>query len=433
MCSLHFLNNVLFCFIFRCNSKASYLPRQSREKLNSDPDHGSYKLTLTSNEDCINENNVFLEDNLSPKCNNLPDVLPVGAKIHSSSPRYASNNNMHPNYIKSTPSAPVQHTYPMKSLFNFNQNRNSTPSPTSPPYGIGRNLNESISPKYMSQSNVDLKKTHILANADTNKIAFLENDSVDLTANTQATSRQSPYALRNEFVNRKISFEDRTNTSNQFVPMAVNRAISLTPTIKDEKLIRKDSLKENIDKITQLQSKLMSAHLSESEKNIANLCRDLNLKNVVSDKQDSDLIIPIPVHQTGELNQLEDETVETAVTRTDSPVVIAQISETMILPDVHNDGGDIGVHMIQRTEIVLRLNASTSEAASQTDGYESMSSDCDDCDEDQIQSNKFRHSEDLDCEKLSMDLINQLSPTDRLHHIFGKKKKVENILSVACR
>lgn len=388
------------------------MPRQSREKLNSDPDHGSYKLTLTSNEDCINENGVFLDDNLSPKCNNLPDVLPVGAKIHSSSPRYGSNNNIHPNYIKSTPSAPVQHAYPMKSMFNFNQNRNSSPSPTSPPYG--RNLSESISPKYMSQSNVDLKKTHILANADTNKMAFLENDGVDLTASTQATSRQSPYALRNEFVNR-------TNTSNQFVPMGVNRSISLTPTTKDDKLIRKDSLKENIDKITQLQSKLMSAHLSESEKNIANLCRDLNVKNNVNnDKQDIDLIIP--VQQTGEPKHIEstdDEISETIVTRTDAAVVVAEISETTIAPVVNN--GDVGVHMIQRTEIVLRLNAPTSEAASQTDGYESMSSDCEDCDDDHNQSNKSRHSEELDCEKLSLDLISQLSPTDRLHHIFGKK------------
>lgn len=396
------------------------MPRQSREKLNSDPDHGSYKLTLTSNEDCINENSVFLEENLSQKCNNLPDVLPVGAKIHSSSPRYGSNNNIHPNYIKSIPSAPVQHAYPMKSMFNFNQHRNSSPSPTSPPYG--RNLSESISPKYMSQSNVDLKKTHILANADTNKIAFLENDGVDLTANTQATSRQSPYALRNEFVNRKISFEDRTNTSNQFVPMAVNRAMSLTPTVKDEKLIRKDSLKENIDKITQLQSKLMSAHLSESEKNIANLCREMNVKNNGSDKQDSDLIIP--VHQTGELKQIKsigDDEPETKANRTESPVVVAEISETTITPMVNNNGdGEIAVQMIQRTEIVLRLNPPTSEAASQTDGYESMSSDYEDCDDDQIQIHKFRHADDLDCEKLSMDLISQLSPTDRLHHIFGK-------------
>ncbi|KAG4073280.1 hypothetical protein HA402_008626 [Bradysia odoriphaga] len=356
--------------VTRCNSKASYLPRQSREKLNSDPDHGSYKLTLTSNEDCINENSVFLEDNLSPKCNNLPDVLPVGAKIHSSSPRYGSNNNIHPSYIKSAPSAPVQQTYPMKSMFNFSQNRNSTPSPTSPPYG--RNLSESLSPKYMSQSNVDLKKTHILANADTNKIAFLENDGVDLTANTQATNRQSPYALRNEFVNRKISFEDRTNTPNQFVPMAINRSISLTPTMKDEKLIRKDSLKENIDKITQLQSKLMSAHLSESEKNIANLCRDLNVKNNVNDKESSDLIIP--VHQAAESKEIE--TMDETTVRIDSPVVVAEISETTIAPV---DGeGEGGVHMIQRTEIVLRLNPPTSEAASQTDGYESMSSDCED-------------------------------------------------------
>lgn len=263
----------------------------------------------------------------------------------------------------------------------------------------------------MSQSNVDLKKTHILANADTNKIAFLESDGVDLTANTQATNRQSPYALRNEFVNRKISFEDRTNTSNQFGSMAVNRSLSLTPTVKDEKLIRKDSLKENIDKITQLQSKLMSAHLSESEKNIANLCRDLNVnaKNIASEKLDSDLIIPIESKQIDALD-------ESQTTRIESPVVVAEISDTTIAGPMDEDG----VHMIQRTEIVMRLNPLTSEAASQTDDYESMQSDCEDCDDDQIYGIKLRHTDDLDCEKLSMDLISQLSPTDRLHHVFSE-------------
>lgn len=411
----------IFYFIFRCNSKASYLPRQSREKLDTDPDHGSYKLTLTSNEDCINHNNVFHAENLPSKCNNLPDVLPVGAKIHSSTPCYGSNNNLHTSH---THTSPVLHSYPIKSMFNFNinQNRNNTPSPTSPPtYGL--NPNKSISPKYMSQSNIDLKKTHILANADTNKISFLENDGVDLTANIQqTTNRQSPYSLRNEFVNRKISFEDRTNQ-----PMAVNRTISLTATSKDEKLIRKDSLKENIDKITQLQSKLMSAHLSESEKNIASLCRNLNPKNNVGGKDDSDL--GTPEQQTGDLEQIEqkdDIQLEEGVIPS-SPIIVAEISETTITPLLNNRELDGSVQVVQRTEIVLRLNAPTSEAASQTDDYESMLSDCDDDNDGQIHFAKIRHTEDLDCEKLSKDLVSQLSPTDRLHHLLGKNEREHRI------
>ncbi|EDW47840.1 GM21531 [Drosophila sechellia] len=67
---------------FRSNSKASYLPRQSLEKLNNtDPDHGIYKLTLTSNEDLVAHTKPSY--GVTGKLpNNLPDVLPLGVKLH---------------------------------------------------------------------------------------------------------------------------------------------------------------------------------------------------------------------------------------------------------------------------------------------------------------------------------------------------------------
>ncbi|EDX07068.1 GD11039 [Drosophila simulans] len=93
---------------FRSNSKASYLPRQSLEKLNNtDPDHGIYKLTLTSNEDLVAHTKPSY--GVTGKLpNNLPDVLPLGVKLHQQpklqpgSPngdanvtlRYGSNNNL---------------------------------------------------------------------------------------------------------------------------------------------------------------------------------------------------------------------------------------------------------------------------------------------------------------------------------------------------
>ncbi|XP_052864581.1 protein Shroom [Anopheles cruzii] len=206
----------------RSNSKASYLPRQPRDKLHSsDPDHGSYKLTLTSNEDCINHTTApnsgapssggvggtagtdcFPEEIIaSPKCN-LPDVLPPGVKYSLYSTNNNNNNNNSSNIINnnnnslnnhhngkpapkhggvlSSHSAPIIATAnSLKSLFNF-----GTPSPVagdppkdpacpptpSPPAALFNGTSppslhtqiQATSPKYTSQSSFDLKKTQIL-------------------------------------------------------------------------------------------------------------------------------------------------------------------------------------------------------------------------------------------------------------------------------
>lgn len=171
--------NCCFCFlIFRSNSKASYLPRQSREKLTTDPDHGSYKLTLTSNEDCI-PSNVFHENIHATKINNLPDVLPLGVKMKNVPSRYGSNNNLmnnsginHKSTILPTSmehipqTAPVLSAYSMKNMFNFanntNQNNhnhqlynngkaNMTPTYTS-------NGDAMSQQRFLSQSITDLKR-----------------------------------------------------------------------------------------------------------------------------------------------------------------------------------------------------------------------------------------------------------------------------------
>ncbi|KFB45215.1 AGAP008245-PA-like protein [Anopheles sinensis] len=192
------------------NSKASYLPRQPRDKLHSDPDHGSYKLTLTSNEDCINHGSnttggsassggsgdVFPEEIItSPKCN-LPDVLPAGVKYslysnnnnNNTSMNNNNNNNInnhhngHNGKMKhgaGPHSAPIIATAnSLKSLFNFNSSSQTSVASSDPskestvasPPSTLYNGNSSpplaqiqaTSPKYTSQSSFDLKKTQIL-------------------------------------------------------------------------------------------------------------------------------------------------------------------------------------------------------------------------------------------------------------------------------
>lgn len=482
-----FNNNLKFVFffiLFRCNSKASYLPRQSREKLNIDPDHGIYKLTLTSNEDCINHNNNgyhHQNDLLASKCNNLPDVLPVGVKVHTSqSPRYGSNNNLstaqqqyhHHKLMASPQTAPPQQqhyhhhnynspqsatSYSMKSVFNFNRHTMSSPvSPTStmlPPHQSFNRISNSTESivtaasvfhpptppaKYVSQSNIDLKKTHILTTSDTNTKLFPGSDETEQyfvndgndnqpqtppttiatlpTTTTTTTTRQSPYTIRHEFVSRKLSLEDQTNNS-----MAVNRS---TTKKESEKVIRKDSLKENIDKITQLQSKLMSAHLHEQQQDKVQLGRESSFRNNLKDESTTRISTePIESFTTS----AQPVAILNAIAPT--PVIVAEIKETTIIPSSTNTIDIDSLKLLQRTEIVLRLNAPTSEVASQTDdtlGCPSLQSAlCAKSEDDQQQltcdtSIRLGSSlTELDCEQLSQELMRQLSPTDRLHHILG--------------
>lgn len=162
-----------FSSLSRSNSKASYLPRQSHEKLASDPDHGSYKLTLNSNEDCIHlphYNNGQLH---SAKINNLPDVLPLGVKIKSmSATRYGSNtalsngngdvsngvinNNHHYEHQQHQ----QQHQQQQQQHQHFHHSNMA--------YTNGKMNAMMNSTKYISQSTIDLKRAHHLFNNSSN-------------------------------------------------------------------------------------------------------------------------------------------------------------------------------------------------------------------------------------------------------------------------
>ncbi|XP_036151050.1 myb-like protein A isoform X2 [Monomorium pharaonis] len=72
-----------------------------------------------------------------------------------------------------------------------------------------------------------------------------------------------------------------------------------------------------------------------------------------------------------------------------------------------------GLTLVQRTEVVLRVNAATSDAASQTDILEDTEQDASKIQRPLPESRK-KLPEEIECEELSKDLASQLSPNDKL-------------------
>lgn len=68
--------------------------------------------------------------------------------------------------------------------------------------------------------------------------------------------------------------------------------------------------------------------------------------------------------------------------------------------------------MIQRTEVILRINTSTTDASSQTEKDEMFSTPL---------PTRKKLQEEIECEKLSEDFVSQLDPSDRLKELLGKK------------
>lgn len=71
---------------------------------------------------------------------------------------------------------------------------------------------------------------------------------------------------------------------------------------------------------------------------------------------------------------------------------------------------DGSLQLMQRTEVTLRVNTNTSDAAIQTETEELATP----------LPVRRKFQEEIECEKLSQDLVNYLSPSDRLKGILGK-------------
>ncbi|XP_067632006.1 protein Shroom isoform X2 [Eurosta solidaginis] len=539
----------------RCNSKASYLPRQSLEKLNNiDPDHGSYKLTLTSNEDLVANTKPTAYDILNPHSgklppNNLPDVLPLGAKLQtqtqSSSPtsantsplRYSSNNNLNastmsapaqqqqqqqqpvtaPNSYPAYP--PTQHRYstPTMNAYNSNMmsgNKNNNSASKAPSYSrsqsydmhnssthSGSNLyhpsnqHANNSPtKFMSQSTMDLKRTHQLEPTLEETTAALLNESVNVLSPAQSeSSLSSPsrHQKHQQHMHAMKSLSSLGSSSNSgsgsttgsegriFRAELVSATLATSPITPTKSVIRKDSLRENIEKITQLQSKLMSAHLSESSLigSIYGSKTALNpmpattttaptvsavaavTQNPHAQSDDSSLKQTSDFSDKAELNEQNstathttaadgDTTEDKFLPTPDTSVTSVALSQPVTTTSNTNTTTDDlaaakitqlnpstdGLKLMQRSEIVLRVNPSTTETASQTgDDLVSSSNDGEDHTrlteqphgKEEAQQQRItlqprqRHPIEIDCEEMSLELATLLASNEKLVQILA--------------
>uniref|UniRef100_A0A1I8P872 ASD2 domain-containing protein n=1 Tax=Stomoxys calcitrans TaxID=35570 RepID=A0A1I8P872_STOCA len=446
-----------------CNSKASYLPRQSLEKqASSDPDHGSYKLTLHSNEDLVGSTTKSTYDILAQQStklppNNLPDVLPLGAKLQPSSNnsinsqaslRYGSNNNIS-NSSSSSQSSPTQSQAPVANCYPAyppSQQRYSTPVLNSfnlnnTNYSRSQSYDTNASnhnvAKYMTQSSLDLKKPSL--GMSLNLEATIEEHPSNMLMESREPSlkdqqQNSSLSSLSSLSESCASHEERLNGSggslnnnsvhleSSIAPPSLFRAELVNTTFaggnanSKKSVTRQESLRENIEKITQLQSQLMSAHISDSglmmghgytsslsphtnsnrtsQANVIDIPKTLELEEEPMDTNDDyhdddddettpppSATPPPPPTTTSPLETpacVEEEVLvmkkTSYTTNTASPIkppkeVERQDFESATAEHILSqlDSSTDGLKLVQRSEIILRVNPSTVETASQTD------------------------------------------------------------------
>ncbi|XP_023299643.2 protein Shroom isoform X4 [Lucilia cuprina] len=469
--------------IRRCNSKASYLPRQSLEKQNnSDPDHGSYKMTLHSNEDLVTTSKSSTYDILAqtPKLpNNLPDVLPLGAKLQpnsntslNSTPslRYGSNNNISTNSPTSQQSytpygqqQTQQQRYSTPVLNTFNLSTNFTRS-QSFDTNVHNTMTQSPN-KYMTQSSLDLKKP--INNLETTleePLNLIENSTLIKDHNNSSVSSLSSLSESCNSHEERLNTSsvcsanttggETTNSNSIFRAELVNTTFANNNSSNNAKksVTRQESLRENIEKITQLQSQLMSAHITDNsnfmgnyasqmspqskslQANVIDIPKSLETEKIDEEKPCSDNEIecvpqapPTPPPVVEELIKKSSSS-NTNTCNLKSPKILEEEQQTNETNSIISqlDASTDSLKLVQRSEIILRVNASTVETASQTDDI----TDCELKSLAEINNTKEmdtptrttlqprqRLAIEDDCEKMSKELANMLPANDALINI----------------
>lgn len=440
------LLNLLCFYLFhcRCNSKASYLPRQTCDKINiADPDHGSYKLTLTSNEDSVihnsnikgnyNDENNIMQHIIPTKCNNLPDVLPLAVKLHSpaTSPtsnssvqlRYGSNNNISTSNSNNTYNPPSYHYNHMHH--NMLNRQNSSPTPptystvTTPTTNISYCRSPSMdlpSPKYMSHSSIDLTKPQQTIFESKQENIRIPDSILTPAQSDNSLNRSSTGSnYQRTDVSRKLILEERDPGIVRAELVNTVLSASPSPTVKlptpDDKkpMIRQDSLKENIEKISQLQSKLMSAHVIE--KHLGFTAKTIKIETQIASvetvKANREMTKPLP-------------SLERIVTDLDE-CGMEEIASPEEKPSEEPSS-------IQKCELTQRLNplmTPTTEVGSQTDSLPDLSQlkledDTETPTKTTLQPRRKLPIE-FDCDKLIVDLVNVLPSHDKLSDLLSPR------------
>lgn len=369
----------LFFYYYRSNSKASYLPRQQRDKL-LDPDHGSYKLTLHELSDNIN---VEYQEDLT-KCN-LPDVLPVNVKYHNSY-RNAYHHHHHmksPHFHSSDSqlvpqSAPTLSGNPMKSIFHFQMSNNlnsmSPPTtapiqsiPASPSFSNGSpamspQSTSLQSPKYTSQSTIDLKMTQVI----------------------------DPKLYTNEELIK--AYHQQKETCRE-----LNKTILCNSLQSIQSLNECDNKIAIVRKLNMVESPEESTENLNDTKNTSTESLEEKAMNEKSEKQ-----IKIENSNNPEIEE------EPVITEETDESKVMQKSEIILT-----------VHPVIQDKIDMACQTEESQESEQNISLSSV-------EDENYKKDSFKNvftpkqrPEEFDCEKLSKDLISQLSPSDKLHNILG--------------
>lgn len=142
----------------------------------------------------------------------------------------------------------------------------------------------------------------------------------------------------------------------------------------------------------------------ETEAEEENIVKDISILLETTEIQDS---VEIKLEKTVESVSTQISSLDIKAEPNDQ---IRQSSPKLILSQINPEID--GLKLMQKSEIVLRVNAPTSEAGCQTE-------------DDEIQTMPLtprkKHPEEIDCERLAKDLVSQLSPSDKLTHVLAPK------------
>lgn len=296
--------------------------------------------------------------------------------------------------------------------------------------------------KFMSQSTIDLKKTQLMftheaifqqqqqhqhQNGVNTRIAATESmgNLID------CTNRQSapPFLLQQQ-PNQQNSSGRKSNTiidseMANHIAMNSNGLTANDDSNGDDRINRTDSLKENIDTITQLQAKLLSTQLHDSS--ASDFRRDSN----------GDASIPeddsLSADDTSSVSQLSSESLTSNdineildAESMDSARPFSPIASAVATQCETQSQYDEVEHA--QTSIVAKMNETImSDVGSQTDesildsfSLTTNSHNANGLPTKTVIVTRSRFADEFDCEKLTDDLVQQLSPNDRLRHILGK-------------
>lgn len=373
--------------------------------------------------------------------NNLPDVLPLGVKLHQqpaklpatpSSPgevavqlRYGSNNNLAtksptnatPNgtaYAMIYGQAPVQQQQ--------QQQRYSTPAlghaySRSPAPQFTRSQSYDVKQQqhndpaqFMSQSHVDLKQVvHDLETtleemlpetpprlSPATSDCSLSNSSLECSPVNANTHSPNPNPNSNSSAEAHIFRAELISTTTPTATLP--KPMPMTTPTPPPPVSRQESLRENIEKITQLQSQLMSAHLC-----------DTGILSYASKQLPATPASVEPVVEPAAL----------------PPSLPAEPAPELDSPPPTSPTSADSLKLLQRSELVLMVNPmpSTADMACQTE--EHLETELEATREEQQTRTTLqprqRQAIELEYELLAMELIRQLPTNDKLIEILTPK------------